>query len=320
MKRYSYFPVNSHNNEIRILNIFPGRRGYPICCSLTNTSIGSFGYTALSYTWGSTETIQLIEIYEDSQKYSLAVTDNLYEALDHIRSQNTTQSLWVDAICINQADTGERNCQVRLMRQIYSSASRLLIWLGKASEDSDSAMRLFRACSEPDYRLQVRQLSIDDSSAITALFGRPWFKRLWTRQEVRVSTPELCQIQCGDFTLGLSAIMWFRQKWFQSVISEGVGVTLDERKVIEYVTVTEALSNLVSCIPKDFPHGNEVNSLGYWLEASVKAQTTDPRDHVFAVLGMTDYVGEQDLLIDYSKSVAAVFAETIIFDISRSGN
>lgn len=38
--------------------------------------------------------------------------------------------LWIDAIRINQEDIADRNHQVGLMRQIYSGASEVVVWLG----------------------------------------------------------------------------------------------------------------------------------------------------------------------------------------------
>ena len=39
-------------------------------------------------------------------------------------------TLWIDAICINQDDVFERNHQVRLMGDLYRSATSVLSWLG----------------------------------------------------------------------------------------------------------------------------------------------------------------------------------------------
>lgn len=39
-------------------------------------------------------------------------------------------TIWIDAICINQADLDKRCEQVQPMKDIYSSAEEVLIWLG----------------------------------------------------------------------------------------------------------------------------------------------------------------------------------------------
>ena len=40
------------------------------------------------------------------------------------------RSFWIDAICIDQQSIGEKNKQVRLMGEIYSSAKLVVSWLG----------------------------------------------------------------------------------------------------------------------------------------------------------------------------------------------
>jgi hypothetical protein len=39
--------------------------------------------------------------------------------------------IWIDAICINKSDIGERNQQVKMMSSIYKRASYVRIWLGE---------------------------------------------------------------------------------------------------------------------------------------------------------------------------------------------
>ncbi|KAF5656934.1 het-domain-containing protein [Fusarium circinatum] len=72
----------------------------------------------------------------------LAIGKNLYSFL-HLQSSIIAQptSFWIDAICIGQANIHERNHQVGLMRQIYTSAAKVHVWLGQEDESSDIAMR-----------------------------------------------------------------------------------------------------------------------------------------------------------------------------------
>jgi hypothetical protein len=41
--------------------------------------------------------------------------------------------MWIDAICINQANATERTQQVELMRVIYECTSEVIVWLGDAA-------------------------------------------------------------------------------------------------------------------------------------------------------------------------------------------
>lgn len=38
--------------------------------------------------------------------------------------------LWVDAVCIDQENFKERGEQVKIIKQIYTRAARVLVWLG----------------------------------------------------------------------------------------------------------------------------------------------------------------------------------------------
>jgi len=55
-------------------------------------------------------------------------------------------TIWVDAICINQAADDEKNTQIPLMGTIYTWARVVYIWLGCGSEATDKAIEcLLRA-------------------------------------------------------------------------------------------------------------------------------------------------------------------------------
>lgn len=53
------------------------------------------GYTALSYCWGPPEFEKEIELY--GKMYP--ITQNLYDALLHLRNERTPVTLWIDALC-----------------------------------------------------------------------------------------------------------------------------------------------------------------------------------------------------------------------------
>ncbi len=63
--------------------------------------------------------------------------------------------LWIDAICINQADTIEKGIQVYQMDQIYINATIVTVWLGRGSQEvSDALVRI----QDPGF---LQQLSIN---------------------------------------------------------------------------------------------------------------------------------------------------------------
>ncbi|KAF3799365.1 hypothetical protein GCG54_00001407 [Colletotrichum gloeosporioides] len=62
----------------------------------------------------------------------ISVTENLFHALRRIRAHQmfAEEALWIDAICIDQSFTEERNHQVRIMGKIYTDCTNGLVWLG----------------------------------------------------------------------------------------------------------------------------------------------------------------------------------------------
>ena len=53
-------------------------------------------------------------------------------AIRRMRLPDQDCTLWIDAVCINQADNSERSAQVALMGSIYKIASGNLIYLGSS--------------------------------------------------------------------------------------------------------------------------------------------------------------------------------------------
>jgi hypothetical protein len=99
-------------------------------------------YDALSYTWGAaTGTIPI-----SCHGKALLVTENCFTALRQLRLTRKARPLWIDAICIDQAETpssvAERNQQVGIMGRVYRQASRVIVWLG--ATDSPQLPEVFR--------------------------------------------------------------------------------------------------------------------------------------------------------------------------------
>lgn len=96
-------------------------------------------YDALSYTWrNDTSTTSTT-----CDGLPLDIRTNLFTALPFICDfwpEPRTRPLWIDAICLNQKDNEEKAIQVPRMGDIYGTATRTLIWLGEAADDSDLAM------------------------------------------------------------------------------------------------------------------------------------------------------------------------------------
>ncbi|KAF9875121.1 hypothetical protein CkaCkLH20_07387 [Colletotrichum karsti] len=137
-KPYYTERLNSSKTEIRLLEIVsadddPG----PIRCRLRTVKLNDRPvFFALSYLWGDaaqTTPIQIL-IKECSEKKAPIKR----KCLHRLTQLSTSKPpyvilnflLWVDAVCIDQADLEERSEQLGLMQRIYSSATCVLSWLG----------------------------------------------------------------------------------------------------------------------------------------------------------------------------------------------
>jgi hypothetical protein len=63
----------------------------------------------------------------------------------------------VDAICINQTDTLERNHQVSQMQEIYSDAKEVIVWLGPSTSTSSMAIYFIEELYEVFEDLEVNK-------------------------------------------------------------------------------------------------------------------------------------------------------------------
>lgn len=134
---FQYEALPDPKTTIRLLTISPGSG--PVQCSMTTSPIEPSAYSCLSYTWG--DDTKLRRIYINGGRYS--VRKNLLAFLHTARRYGLVEPIWIDAICINQDDNFEKSSQVRMMGNIYYSASRVIVWLGCRLPD-DHLMELMQ--------------------------------------------------------------------------------------------------------------------------------------------------------------------------------
>ncbi|KAL6914728.1 hypothetical protein FSST1_012488 [Fusarium sambucinum] len=132
-------------SQIRLLHLLPLRTRHhqlstpwyqcvSLECTFETVHLASAPpFEALSYTWG--EEAASVRILLNGKPF--LVRPNLAHALAALRVSEP-RVLWVNALCINQQDTTERNHQVGLMGGIFSRAERVLVWLGRPSSGWDS--------------------------------------------------------------------------------------------------------------------------------------------------------------------------------------
>jgi hypothetical protein len=131
---YTYEPLEEPDKSIRLLKILSVTPR--ITCTFKVAHLkDSPVFSCLSYVWGDATITEPVTV----ESKTLQITVNLAGAIRDVHRQwsagellapGEEQWLWADALCINQKHDQEKNHQVPLMEQIYSSAHRVFAWLG----------------------------------------------------------------------------------------------------------------------------------------------------------------------------------------------
>jgi len=202
--RYTALPDTS---QIRLLHVLPRTNGETIRCECRPYCLqGPLPeYKAISYTWGDKSLTEPIVL--NGGRY--LATKNARDVLEYVRSEGIN-TIWIDAVCIDQDNTPERDAQIRLMDDVYSHAKQTIVWLGKASNDSDLALNFVTAINDALSALRgsvgmTEKLLLEATStrynspqwqALGNLLARPWFQRIWVIQEIALSQD--VRVTCGD--------------------------------------------------------------------------------------------------------------------------
>ncbi|CAG7561078.1 unnamed protein product [Fusarium equiseti] len=128
-------------------------------CLSTHSVADNLLYFAVSYTWGDGGFTEDIIINGHPTK----ITKNCLYTLEQINrrypsdgcSQEPTY-LWIDSICINQKDDGEKGHQVAMMGDIYAKATKVLACIGPAADNSSTLRTLL-----DDIKIHKPQLYVD---------------------------------------------------------------------------------------------------------------------------------------------------------------
>lgn len=181
--RHEYAPLEP--DHIRLVVLEPGRRSDPIRCRIVAHHCKDVpSYEAISYTWGDDTIPQDIQIlpenYPQDAISALAVSQSCVSVLLDLRSAYSPRVLWIDAISINQASLDERSHQVRIMPEIFRSASQVTICLSRVPEDHAAAVDFIT-------RGRFKNAAPESIQAAKRLFRHPWFSRTWVIQEVAKS-------------------------------------------------------------------------------------------------------------------------------------
>lgn len=300
-------PLDPSKREIRLLSLHDSdNANAPLSGQVQRTTLND-DYTALSYVWGDGRNRRPIQL----NGVRTTITANLEMVLKQLRAEKKATKIWIDAICINQRDNTEKGHQVQMMDEIYRHANvRTILWLGKAENDSDEAMKLISTADQQffaDYDPRAPSRALQ---GIRHLLKRAWWKRMWVIQEMMLSPNPV--IKCGVDEVNFESIVVFRNLHWEA-----------ENADIERF---RPLRNLWRDCP--FTPMLEYNrmrwldgELGLWLIDVAPFCCKYPRDKIYGILGLIHPEVRKKITVSYHEAVTdkMVFLEATTLCFQREG-
>jgi hypothetical protein len=282
-------------------------------------------FTALSYRWSyKTPSIPL---YIDG-KVKL-VTTAVHQFLAHEVSYFHAQYIWIDAICINQDDKIEKASQIPLMRDIYSKATCVKVWL--SPPDITGSGSLIRNAIFDNGLFSVKYLPLHREGSmrwgmepldnpvhyeVGLFFSHDWFTRTWIIQETAVPSTVYFLYKGSSFSL--PSIVTLR-----ALASVDPGTTMKIQKLSAKANMGEIASaselNMLEVntrcatglgnfgflvhIRESYQSNSRWNLVQTLLHI-IHFQCQDPRDKVFAILGLLNETMPDVIQPNYERSTS----------------
>lgn len=290
-------PPIKHRSEIRILQIQPGEPGDEVHCSVSarNLSIRP-DYEAISYTWAdeSMDATKSKTIFMSTQAFR--VTRNCEDALRAVRRSDMPRDVWIDAVCIDQDNVDERGHQVQLMDQIYSMADKVLIYLGEPTHRINIFLETLLYGGSIPAAIKDQWLA-DFRSGAQELLDRRYFSRIWVLQEITLARK-------ADIVIGRYIVPWnlFRSQLYRFMEYEFLpSTTLPPALVFDY---------------RVYSTPNQLLAL---LDLARRCDAHDPRDKVYALLGLALDAAQDGFVADYNLNVQQVYSNVATYLSHKHG-
>jgi hypothetical protein len=322
MQEQFVYTTLTRDTHIRLLLLHPRMAISDVYCSLLELPIDSLpAYEAISYTWGNSTNTE--DIWVNGKR--LIVPASAYKILINRSSVLVPKLLWIDAICINQGDTAEKNSQVLLMRDVYRKAFTVSVCL-QPPPASQGVLPVQHEISESflatdmlheivflpfkrhkndleiylEYAQHIRQ---PRWLAFQSLVRNPWFSRIWVAQEVVLASST-------RVFYGGTHIPWrylvdaMNLCQHHPALGSLLDTTMDP---MARLRPSRSHFNLSSMYDFQAKFRNSTVSFSSSLYGFVLFKATDPRDHIFGLFGF--YTGPMDHRItpNYNLSLPDVY-------------
>lgn len=329
---FTHEPLADPAKYLRLLEVLDDKysKTIKVRCRLTTWPINSSPpYHAISYTWGDAESNTTILMNDQNLRVRANCEFALRQVYRYGRSESywyrrrrtrwneesrpewytKSRYYWLDAICIDQANLGEKSKQVAMMGTIYKKASHVLACIGNHADDSlfffqtlygptrfvVPTRELFKPDKRKAYReengnngVSLRFLLLHRHStthrfvlALARLAVRPYFTRMWILQELQHA--QHITILCGQYVLQKEDAICLFEGLFHSLVrfddNSGVRRQLLDPPDGQFVN-RRFLRRLVNQgLPSPIWHGDWI----YWVPKQCMATLTMLKQHYLAV-------------------------------------
>ncbi|KAM0200110.1 hypothetical protein ACHAQI_011784 [Fusarium lateritium] len=357
----SFNYVQLEEGGIRVLDLKPGRYEDPLRARMISGPLGHGlrtlpSFEAVSYVWGDPSGNCGLMVEEEYgltsfpsqhgtsamipntdkgsavREGTVSIGRNLADALRHLRQKSESRTIWVDALCINQSDSEERAVQILRMRDIYTMATRVIVWLGLETADSNMAidaiellssqidfstfdldaksntLAVYHGCDDwvKDQNMAL-PLTQDEWHAIADLLSRKWFQRLWVRQEVTLANSDAIAM------VGERIVKWNRLV--------GAAILIHGNEALPLITLPDntafsrALTNITG-----FRKIKAIKCLDSLIMATYHCECSDDKDRVYGLLGIIDPSVAVKIIPDYTKPTINAYSSLALASIEYYQN
>ena len=276
--KFVYNALTDPKSSLRLLKVLPERAddGH-VQVYLWEDADGAAPYKCLSYTWGDQS--QTYPIRLNGQV--MQVGRNLHEFLEAAASLYVGETLWIDALCIDQSDDVDKSLQVQRMGEIFKNATDVLVWLGK----HDRIEQLFELVDESG-KIDKHGVGAMSKASLREILSadlaeHPYWNRAWIVQELVLARH--VTLLCGSVKTTHVAL--------HRLISSCYSPDPELRKI----------RNLLFGVWK---HQRVVPFWFIFYQRGSELKCFNPRDRIYGLLSLT---GHTDFKVDYSESVINMF-------------
>ena len=253
-------------------------------------------FTAVSYVWAGSNFTKKIQVNDGLTLSVLPTVSLILEAMKHDSHLFSGDKvwLWIDSICINQTDFAERTAQVKMMREIFQAAKRVIAWLDPGQDEdatyeydvaidfleklATSVKWLHRRYTRSGVRdLPESLVSPRGWNAVGKLLENSWWKRAWTLQEFILPSKVIfwtgsSRISIGRYKDAMYA-MWLCGAGNDLIGWRAWGPAWNRRRLHSW-------------------HSKHKSAMGLFALMAYTGdyQVTDPVDRIYSLLGLVNDV------------------------------